>query len=471
MYLDIDKKPVNSIAVVEDTGKQYTYGELKEFCEIFKSWISKGLILHRSLVFILCRNTMAAISYYVAAIDSKIVPLLISAGMDAELRNSLIDLYRPQYLFLPDYMVKDFTENSYDKVAGKYGYSVLATGYDKCEMFSELSMLLTTSGSTGSPKLVRHSYINIEESARNVSEFLGFTNMDRSLIDLQLHYTMGLNVACSSLYAGATLIMTTHTAMEKEYWEFFDKNNVTNITGVPYNYEILKRLKFFDRNYPHLRILAQGGGRLNDTMFAEIAEYAQRMGKQFFATFGTSETTARIAFLPPHRAVEKTGSIGQAIACGKLFLVDENRDVISKQEAEGELAYSGPNVTLGYAFDREDLKKGDERKGVYYTGDLARRDQDGFYYILGRNSRFLKLYGYRVGLDECERLINARFGIECACMGTDAKMKIYITNGEYADEVRRYLAHKLGLQLSSFSVQFVQQIPKNEVGKILYSKL
>ncbi len=466
MYLDIDRKPADSTAVVEDTGNQYTYGELVEFCGEFHGWIPD-----RNLILILCRNTMAAVAYYVASIENRIVPLLISSRMDAELRDALIGVYGPRYICLPGEMEDAFSGCGYKKIAHKYGYVVLETQYPVCEMAAELSMLLTTSGSTGSPKLVRHSYVNLEESARNVACFFGFHGDDRSLIDLQLHYTMGLNVACSSLYAGAALMMTTHTAMEKEYWEFFDRSHITNITGVPYNYEMLKRLKFFTRDYPDLRILAEGGGKLTDKMFAEVAEYAARTGKKFFATFGTSETTARIAYLPPHMAVQKTGSIGRAIPKGELFLVDEGRNVIRTQEAEGELAYRGANVTLGYALCREDLKKGDERGGVYYTGDLARRDQDGYYYILGRNSRFLKLYGYRVGLDECERLIRSEFGIECACAGTDAGMKIYIIEERHSDAVRKYLARKLGIQISSFEVRVVPQIPKNEVGKILYGDL
>lgn len=466
MYLEIDRKPADSIAVVEDTGKQYTYGELKEFCKEFHDWIPD-----RDLILILCRNTMAAIAYYVAAIENRVVPLLISSKMDAGLRNTLIGIYGPRYICLPEEMENVFSGNDYSRIAGKYGYVVLKTQYPGCEMAAELSMLLTTSGSTGSPKLVRHSYVNLEESARNVAGFFGFNSDDRSLIDLQLHYTMGLNVACSSLYAGAALMMTTHTAMEKEYWDFFDRSHITNITGVPYNYEMLKRLRFFTRENPDLRILAEGGGKLTDEMFVEIAEYAARTGKKFFATFGTSETTARIAYLPPHMALKKTGSIGMAVPNGELFLVDEKRNVIGKQEAEGELAYKGPNVTLGYALCREDLKKGDERKGIYYTGDLARRDEDGFYYILGRNSRFLKLYGYRVGLDECERLIQSKFGIECACAGTDEKMEIYIMEEKHSDEVRMYLARKLGIQVFSFEVHLIQEMPRNESGKIRYGEL
>ena len=216
---------------------------------------------------------------------------------------------------------------------------------------------------------------------------------------------MGLNVACSSLQAGACLAMTTHNAMEDAYWAFYREQNITNITGVPYSYEILKRMRFFKEEHPSLRIIAEGGGKLTDAMFTLIAEYARDHGKQFFATFGTSETTARLAYLDPSQALTRIGSIGKAIPNGELFLVDHDGAVMEQPVAEGELVYRGENVTLGYALNKEDLQKGDERQGVYYTGDLARRDADGFYYIVGRKTRFLKLYGHRVGLDESEQLL------------------------------------------------------------------
>ncbi|MCM1568111.1 MAG: AMP-binding protein [Roseburia sp.] len=463
MYLRLNEKPKDRIAVLEDTGEQYSYGELCDFVEEFGGWLPE-----RSLIFILCRNTMATMAGHVAAIENQIVPLMISCKMDVSLRNTLIETYQPEYLWIPRELQKEFP---YETIAEKYDYLLIRTGYDKAPLYPELSMLLTTSGSTGSPKLVRHSYKNLFANAENVASFFGFTDRDRPLIDLQLHYTMGLNVACSSLFAGATLVMTTKTAMEREYWQVFKERHVTNITGVPYNYELLKKLRFFKMDLPDLRILAQGGGKLSDEMFRELAEYAERTGKKFFATFGTTETTARLAYLEPDKALEHIGSIGKAIPKGELFLADEEGNVIQTAEADGELVYRGDNVTLGYAQKREDLSLGDERKGVYYTGDLAHRDSEGFYYIIGRKSRFLKLYGYRVGLDESERLIRDAFQVECACVGNDTQMEIYVTKENKEQEIRRFISDKTKIAISAFEVIVVKELPKNEVGKILYREL
>ena len=464
MYLRLDEKPKGNLAIVDDCGGAYTYGDLEAFIRELREWIPE-----RTLMLILCRNNVATIAMHAAAVENRIVPFMCAAGMNPELRDNLIKMYRPAFIWLPDDMLAEF--DGAEQVRKKWGYTLLRTGLPAPALHPELSLLLTTSGSTGSPKLVRHSYDNLSSNAQNVASFFGFGPDDRPLIDLQLHYTMGLNVACSSLYAGATLAMTTHNAMEEDYWSFFNAQNITVITGVPYSYEILKRMRFFREDHPSLRIIAEGGGKLTDDTFRFIAEYARDRGKQFFATFGTSETTSRLAYLDPSKALDHIGSIGKAIPNGRLFLVDDERNEIERQAAEGELVYQGRNVTLGYATKAEDLEKGDERHGVYYTGDLARRDEEGYYYIVGRKSRFLKLYGHRVGLDESEQLLRQKFKIECACAGNDKAMSVYITDESFTQEVRRFLAETLHIPIQAFRAVCVPSIPKNDVGKILYSKL
>lgn len=464
MYLNLDQRQADRVAIVEDTQRQCTYGELVGFCDEFAQWVAP-----RSLIFILCQNTVGAMAAHIACVEKKIVPLMISSHMDAALRDALIATYHPEYLWVPEKLAPEFPDMP--PVAGKYEYVLLKTGHASPALYDDLAMLLTTSGSTGSPKLVRHRYENLYANAQNVAAFFGFTEADRSLVDLQLHYTMGLNVACSGLQAGATLIMTTMNAMQKEYWAYFLAQRVTVITGVPYNYEILKKLKFFKRDLPDLRILAEGGGRLTDDLFREIATYAKDTGKLFYATFGTSETTARLAYLDPACALDHIGSIGKAIPNGRLSLIDDDGTPIDEIEATGELVYEGPNVTLGYALTAEDLQKGDERGGVYRTGDLAHRDAEGFYYIVGRRSRFLKLYGHRVGLDESERMIRRQFDIECACTGDDKQMRIFVTQEGLDREIRAFMAEKTGIFVQAFAVRVIPQIPKNEVGKTLYSVL
>jgi len=169
--------------------------------------------------------------------------------------------------------------------------------------------------------------------------------------------------------------------------------------------------------------------------------------------------------------MQKTGSIGIAIPNGELYLIDDNGNKIEQPEATGQMVFRGENVTLGYAQCGEDLLKGDENKGVLFTGDLARRDADGYYYIVGRMGRFLKLFGLRIGLDECERIIKSALSVDCACTGDDSRMYVYITDAQYAETVKMLLEEKIKIIGSAFKVEIIKEIPKNESGKILYSQL
>ncbi|KEF38876.1 acyl-CoA synthetase (AMP-forming)/AMP-acid ligase II [Schinkia azotoformans MEV2011] len=463
MFLGIDRQDPQKIAAIDDTGKEISYGELRDFALEFGS-----VVPGRSVIFCLCENTIGALSGYIGCLSNRIVPLLIGATIDRKLLANLIEVYTPAYMWMPGWFVSEF--NLPIKYQA-YGYALVKTNYELYSINSDLSMLLTTSGSTGSPKLVRHNYRNIEENAKNVAAFFGWTNEERAVCDLPLQYTMGLNVINSHLYVGATVLLTTHNLMSPEFWKYIKDQRGTNFTGVPFSYEVLFKLRFARMDLPHLTTLASGGGKLTDAVFTELANYANRTRKRFFSTYGTTETSARLAFLPPERAVDKIGSIGQAIPGGEIFLLDENGDRILKTEAEGELGYRGPNVTMGYANCRDDLKLGDEWLGEYHTGDVAKRDSEGFYYIIGRKKRFLKLYGLRVSLDMCERLIKEEFKVDCVCTGTDKKMLIYITDEKYKEDVHGFISNKTGIIKSAFSVNSVGTIPRNESGKVQYDQL
>ena len=164
--------------------------------------------------------------------------------------------------------------------------------------------------------------------------------------------------------------------------------------------------------------------------------------------------------------------MGIAIPNGKFYLIDVNGEEIKTPEVVGELVYEGANVTLGYAECGKDLAKGDERQGKLITGDMAKFDDDGFYYIVGRKKRFLKIYGNRVNLDETERLIKTEFkDLECACTGVDDLMKIYTTNPAENDCIISFVTSKTGINKAAFEVRNINEIPKNEAGKTLYKEL
>lgn len=483
MFLDLDKKKPDKLAVISEEGISVTYRDLLEHSEDMRK-VFDG----RNLVFILCRNKIGAFMSYVACMVLRQVPLLLSADLDEDLLQYLLKTYRPNYICLPKDQVERIVSGDADGedhdaacrdmrvlediTLDKYGYSVIRYSFDPVDLYPDLALLLTTSGSTGSPKLVRQSYRNIEANAESICEYLELGEDERPITMLPMNYTYGLSVIHSHLLSGATILMTDCSYMQKPFWEFFKKEGATSIVGVPYTYEILKKLRFFRMELPSLRYMTQAGGKLLPELHREYAEYARDNNRRFYVMYGQTEATARMSYLPYEKSLEKYGSMGIAIPGGSFRLIDVDGNVIDQPEIVGELVYEGENVTLGYAECQEDLAHGDERHGVLVTGDMAKRDLDGYYYIVGRKKRFLKIYGNRVNLDECERMLQSEYeGVEFACVGEDDHMRIYTTISGHEEEIVHFISGKTGLNGKAFEVFVIDLIPKNDAGKKQYSEI
>ena len=451
------------LAAISETG-QFTYAELaRESAQL------AALVPGRSLVFQLCTNTLGSLLGYAGFLNHRIVPALLSADVKPDVLTELSTAYRPSFLWIPAQKMGQFAGKA---IWESHGYMLLKTGAASPDLYEDLGLLLTTSGSTGSPKLVRQSYDNIRSNAAAIVEYLGITANERPITTLPMSYTYGLSIINSHLLQGATLLLTDKGLMQREFWEFFKQHGATSFGGVPYTYEILKKLRVFRMELPSLKTMTQAGGKLSPELHREFAEFAHATGRRFIVMYGQTEATARMAYLPPEQAMEKCGSMGLPIPGGRFELVDEVGARIEGPDVPGELVYHGPNVALGYAERGEDLAQGDEWGGVLATGDMARRDADGFYYVVGRKKRFLKIFGNRVNLDETERMLKDRFdGLECACAGVDDRMTVYLAEAARAREVLDFLAAKTGLNPIAFAAKSVPGIPKNEAGKTLYAEL
>lgn len=452
-------------AILDEYGNTLTYSQLEAEANTLAGKIGK-----RSLVFCLCRNEIGSVLGYVSFINNGIVPVLLNSGLDEGLLNDLLAIYEPPYLWLPKDMTDKFSVM--ECVYEAYGYCLLKTGYKKeYKLYDELALLLTTSGSTGSPKFVRQSYTNVLDNAQSIVKYLKLDETERPITTLPMNYTYGLSIINSHLLVGATILVTEKTLMQKEFWNFFKTAGATSFGGVPYTYEMLDKLRFYRMDLPSLRTMTQAGGKILPELHEKFAKYAQEQGKKFVVMYGQCEATARMGYLPPEKAVEKKGSMGIAIPGGRFHLIDVSGNDITEPHITGELVYEGKNVTLGYAECGDDLAKGDERNGVLETGDMAQFDEEGFYYIVGRKKRFLKIYGNRVNLDEVDRLIKGEFGIEAASAGVDDHMYLFITDEKMSDAVREFVVGKTKLNPAAFKVITIDAIPKNDSGKTLYKEL
>ena len=454
----------DAIALKDEYGQTLSYSQLKAEGEALCA-AAGG----RCLTFNLCQNTIGSVVGYAGFIEGGIVPALLNAAIDPELFASLYEKYHPAFLWAPESFKWDGCESVYER----FGYRLLQTPFGtETELYPELALLLTTSGSTGSPKFVRQSYRNIRTNTDSIVEYLALTAEEKPITTLPMNYTYGLSIINSHLDVGAAILLTDKGIAQREFWQFFRAEGATSFGGVPYTYEMLDRMRFLRMDLPSLRTMTQAGGKLLPELHQKFVEWCQKNGKQFIVMYGQCEATARMAYLPWEKSLEKVGCMGVAIPGGRFELIDVNGDVITESGVTGELRYYGENVTLGYAESGAELRLGDERGGVLETGDMAQRDEDGYYKIVGRKKRFLKMYGNRVNLDETERMLKAAFpACECACAGRDDHLMIFSTVESELPNMRAFLSEKTGLNISGFHTMALEAIPKNDSGKTLYREL
>lgn len=329
----------------------------------------------------------------------------------------------------------------------------------------DLAVLLSTSGTTGSPKLVRLSHRNIEANARSIAAYLEIDSSDRALTSLPFFYSYGLSVLNSHLQAGASLVLTEGSASSPEFRTLIDRQSVTSIAGVPFTYELFESVGLRDAPLSSLRKLTQAGGRLSRELVKTYADWAAGRGIRFFVMYGQTEATARMAYLPPELAASHSDCIGVAIPGGEFSLLPVDDPA---RPGVGELVYRGPNVMMGYAERPADLALGTELEALH-TGDLAECTPEGLYRIVGRLSRFSKLFGLRISHDEVERFL-ATQRVDAVVTGDDEAVFVLSTADRAgpAPQVEAVLAERFALPESCFVHQTANAIPRLPSGKTDY---
>lgn len=462
MFLNLEKHPQDKIALIDDSKKTVTYGELINYINQVEMPIKET-----DLVFHLVSNTIDSAQNYLYFVEHQFKSLILSKSIAPDLLSKLVEVYHPNYIVADSDVDIAFSVIGTVSAGNQTAYKLFD---EQHELYKNIELLMSTSGSTGSPKLVKYKRGNLQENAENVAVSFEWTSTEVSLCSLPLNYTMGLNVLNSQMVVGATAVLTNHNVISREHWNLIDEYSVSNYTGVPFSFEVMKKFRFLNQQFPSLKTICQGGGKLSSQLFSDLANYCKGHGKRFIASFGTTETSARMMMLPPQYATEKLLSIGLPIANGRAYLLDESGQEIKEERMNGELVYSGPNVTLGYAVQLEDLKNGDEFKGVYRTGDIAYRDADGFYYIVGRLKRFLKINANRISLDDIENIVKEKFDISVAASGQDDHLVIYIET-DNIDEIRKYVSQTIHVSHLQIKVIKIDKIPRSDSGKIQYSQL
>jgi acyl-CoA synthetase (AMP-forming)/AMP-acid ligase II len=466
MFAECLNRNADQTLFICDNGTKFSYSDALELSRRVEFKDTK-----RRLVFCLSANLPGALLGYLGLMVVGAVPIMLNANIPNWQLAKLVNIYLPDFIWMPQERIDEL--NGARAVFMSSGYAMMSFGKkDLHTLHDDLALLLGTSGSTGSPKLVRLSLQNIISNSQSISEYLLLTSDEIPITTLPPSYSYGLSILHSHILRGCTIALTNRTFFDRGFWDFLQKSQATSMGGVPYHYEMLKKLGFSKLKLPALRTLTQAGGRLNPELGSEFANLCARRGMRFFIMYGQAEATARLSYLSPEKAILKPNSIGQSIPGGRFWLEDESGSIQYDGNLPGELVYQGNNVCMGYAENQQDLIKGDELGGILRTGDVARRDIDGDYYIVGRLKRFLKLFGHRVSLQDIEDELQA-MGLAAACAGKDDQLDVFLSNANHdlANLIKSKLIEKLMLPPSSVRVFNVEQFPRNEAGKILYSEL
>lgn len=446
-------------------GQGWTYCELSEVAQrTAKLLVGKK----KALFFLFCRNDAASVIGYLAAMDAGHAVAVLDEELTPEFKKKLIDLYQPEFVLssVPTATVGiEEMEGTYSQTAiGDPPLYVWSSDAERLDtIYPELALLLATSSGMGSPKFARLSKSNLASSARAICAALRITGSDKPITSLPMHSSYGLSVINSHLMAGAEIVVTDLGMMTSDFWNVFRERNCTSWAGVPYSYELLKRLDLEQLNVPSLRTLTQAGGKLDAESAVYFHEFMRERGGQFYVMYGQTEATAQICVLPSERLLGKLGSCGQAIDIGALAIESEV-GLTNEPGITGEVFYRGPNVMLGYAASREDLKSGDELHGMLATGDLGHLDGDGYLFLTGRRKRDAKVLGRRLDMDEVEEILRPH-GRTAVAPGKD-KLIVYCEHGDEQafGEYAQQLSSRLQVPVRAFEFRRVETLPVEEVG-------
>lgn len=433
----------HAVALV-DRDRILSYGDLDR---LVATRVAELDLPSRSLVLLHGPTSLDLVVTYLALLADDHVPLLAGAHVDR-----LDRAWRPSAVVTTD--------------GSRLTVDRRGTAHD---LHPDLALLLSTSGSTGGPKLVRLSHRNLVSNAASITEMLRLTDHDRGITSLPLHYCYGLSVLHSHLLAGASVVLIDASVVDPCFQAATRDHGVTNLAGVPHTYELLERAGADRIAVPTLRLLTQAGGRMVPGDVRRWAARAASWGAEMVVMYGQTEATARIAYLPPHLAERHPDCIGVPVPRTSVRL----DPVEGADPGVGELVVRGDHVMMGYAQRPADLAEGPQLDELR-TGDLGRLT-DGLLQIVGRRNRFVKPLGLRIDLDHVQAelgrsLADAFPAVEVAATGDDEQVVVGVV-GAPPEPARRHLERITGLPASRLAVASLPALPRTESGKLDFSSV
>lgn len=418
MFFDVEEKYAERIMFITEAHRRYTYRDIYRLQDTMTD-----RLMPRSLVLILCRNTVPAIAMHLGLLRRNMVPVLLDEHVTAGFLKEFMQAYRVNAVFLP--------ENRRTEICGGEelwsgdGYRLIGIRKAGPVMSPDLAMLVPTSDRTGSLLMVRYTGAQLQAAAVAAAAAQKIVGGDRLITNLPFHLSFPLSVLHSYLLRGAQILVTERGVTERGFWQFFHDEEATALCAFPHTCQMLWRMHIDKMHIPGLRTIAVSGGSLPPALQKSLADWAAIRGVRLLLFYGKTEAAGFMSCLHSRDWSSLTGCIGKPDGFGRLKRTGTDGQPLTEDMQEGELVYYGENVSLGYARNTDDLRRGDENGGCLKTGDLAVCRKPGYYSITGRTDRFLKVTGIRIDLDELESLLKERWKRNFACVGTDDLLEIF----------------------------------------------
>jgi len=481
-------KGADSAAAVLHRDRLITYGELRrEVLQIAGQLLADGHV-KGDRVALCVENSPFFVAAYLGTIRAGLVSVPIQTEATAERFKAIMTNTGARSVFVSERLqgrVRPWAQELgvilLTESYARGSPAAAAPSFPEAEPTRDLAALMFTSGSTGSPKGVMVTHRNIECNTRDIIQYLGLVPDDRVMVVLPFHYCFGLSLMHTHLMAGASLVLNNDFRLFPETMLLeMRRRECTGLAGVPSTYQILlRRSRFRELAFPHLRWLQQAGGRLPSPCIREIQ--AAFPGVRFFAMYGQTEATARLSYLPPERLADRLGSIGKGLPSTELAVLHSDGTPIQPGSDElGEVVAAGDNITPGYWNDSTETAAF-FRNGKLHTGDIARVDSDGFIYLVDRARDMIKSGGHRVSAQEVEDVLAELPGVlEVAVVGApheelgEASYAFVVpTPGACltAREVKAHCRKRLPAFMVPEEVAFLKDLVHNSAGKVLKQEL
>lgn len=429
----------------------------------------------KKLIFLFATSSADCIVDLLAALQGGHAVALLDPSLPASQARPLLGSYLPDLVVgsdCPTLQLAAQYASAREVPDYAKGRRAIAIGTSsRTDLHPDLALLLSTSGSTGSPKFVRLSARNIEANARSIADVLAISANDRVFAHLPLHYSFGFSVVSSHLCAGASIVPTSASIASAEAWRLFREQACTTLPGVPSHFDVLRRLDIDRLNVPSLSCLLQAGGRMAPPLVEHFARKMAARGGRLFVMYGQTEAGPRMTTLPADRIFDAIGSVGPALPGGRIEIRDDKGRTLFPGQS-GEVVYFGPNVMMGYALSRADLGRGPDLEDGLHTGDVGVLDERGFLTLIGRASRYTKVHGVRISLDEVEKLAGLDRPVAAIARDDDRILVLVEGAGDAGlGSLRDALADALRLSPTSVLVRSIASIPTRPNGKTDYLKL